>query len=121
VIYFWLGYQRIGSKIKGTVVLPKARHLPATYPPKAQQAADNLRNQFEMPVLFYVTTIIAILTGLNSAIFLAAAWTFVICRIGHALIHLSYNKVPHRFYIWCIGLLAWFVMLVTLVSHYFQQ
>jgi hypothetical protein len=120
LIYFWLGYNRIKARVQRTVVLPSARHLPATYPPKAHQAADCLRNQFEMPVLFYVTILVAIMVGVTSTALLVAAWVFVICRIAHALIHMSYNKVPHRFYVWCIGLIAWATMLIIVALHYWQ-
>ena len=61
------------------------------------QAADNYRNLFEMPVLFYL--LCALLVALNKAdsLFAAGAWAYVLLRCVHSYIHTGYNKVMHRF------------------------
>ena len=61
------------------------------------QAADNYRNLFEMPVLFYA--ICAVLLVLNKAdgAYVTLAWLFVALRYAHSAIHCSYNNVNHRF------------------------
>lgn len=61
------------------------------------QTADNYRNLFEMPVLFYV--ICGVLLVLNKAdgTFVTLAWLFVALRYVHSAIHCSYNNVNHRF------------------------
>ncbi|MBN8884384.1 MAG: MAPEG family protein [Rudaea sp.] len=61
-------------------------------------AADNFRNLFEMPVLFYVALLVAFLSAQVSTVTLTLAWVFVALRIVHSVIHCSYNKVMHRFY-----------------------
>ena len=59
--------------------------------------ADNFRNLFEMPVLFYLALVIAALTAQVSSLVLGLAWTYVAARVLHSAIHCSYNKVMHRF------------------------
>ena len=61
------------------------------------QAADNYRNLFEMPVLFYL--LCALLVALNKAdsLYAAGAWAYVLLRCVHSYIHTGYNKVMHRF------------------------
>ena len=59
--------------------------------------ADNFRNLFEMPVLFYLALVVAALTAQVSSLVLGLAWTYVAARVLHSAIHCSYNKAMHRF------------------------
>ena len=59
--------------------------------------ADNFRNLFEMPVLFYLAVMVAAMTDQVTTPVLALAWAYVAARILHSAIHCSYNKVMHRF------------------------
>ena len=61
------------------------------------RCADNLRNLFELPVLFYVALVIAFVTAQAGPLFTLLAWLFVVLRFTHSAIHCSYNKVMHRF------------------------
>ena len=58
--------------------------------------ADNFRNLFEVPVLFYALAAIALATGHVPAWLPAGAWLFVGLRAVHSLIHCTYYKVVHR-------------------------
>ena len=60
-------------------------------------AADNFRNLFEMPMLFYVATVVAAITGQTGPWVLGLAWAYAIARVAHSIIHCTYNKVMHRF------------------------
>jgi hypothetical protein len=74
-------------------------------------AADNFRNLFELPVLFYFAIATAALTGQVTVVTLALAWAFVALRVAHSVIHCTYNKVMHRFQVYLLGavvlLLLW--------------
>jgi hypothetical protein len=61
------------------------------------KAADNYRNLFEMPVLFYVLCICLFLTQSVSTGFLVGAWLYVALRYAHSYIQCTSNKVRHRF------------------------
>ena len=75
---------------------------------KDTRAADNFRNLFELPVLFYVALVVAALTGQVTLVTLALAWAFVGMRVLHSAIHCSYNRVWHRFYVYLAGgLVLW--------------
>ena len=67
------------------------------------QAADNFRNLFELPVLFYLALVVAAQTAQVNALTLGLAWAFVALRILHSFIHCTYNKVIHRFYAYFLG------------------
>lgn len=64
---------------------------------KNVQSSDNLRNLFELPVLFYVLCLALVVTGQTTPSFVAGAWAYVLLRVAHSAIHLSYNRVMHRF------------------------
>jgi hypothetical protein len=60
------------------------------------QPADNFRNLFEVPVLFYALMATALATSHIPAWLVSGAWAFVMLRILHSIIHCTYNKVFHR-------------------------
>jgi hypothetical protein len=67
------------------------------------RAADNFRNLFELPVLFYQALVVAALTAQAGTAVLVLAWLFVALRVVHSAIHCSYNKVMHRFQAYLAG------------------
>jgi hypothetical protein len=70
------------------------------------QAADHFRNLFEMPVLFYVGVLAALALSLHSDLLVGLAWAFVALRAVHAAIHLTYNRVMHRFSVYVASCVA---------------
>ncbi len=64
------------------------------------QAADNFRNLFEMPVLFYALCAVLLATQQATAMLVQAAWVYVGLRYVHSLIQCSYNNVTHRFVVY---------------------
>jgi len=67
------------------------------------KAADNFRNLFELPVLFYLAMVVAAQNAQVNWLTLGLAWTFVALRVLHSFIHCTYNKVIHRFYAYFFG------------------
>ncbi|MFT3789657.1 MAG: MAPEG family protein [Rudaea sp.] len=78
------------------------------------QAADNFRNLFELPVVFYLGVVIAFLTAQVNALTLALAWTFVVSRIAHSYIHCTSNRVRYRFYAYAFGVCVMWVFWAAL-------
>ncbi len=74
------------------------------------EAADNFKNLFEVPVLFY--TLCACLAAWDhmTPFFVVGAWLFVALRVLHSFIHLTYNRVMHRFYAYAAGTVLIFVL-----------
>lgn len=85
------------------------------------RAADNFRNLFELPVLFYVALVVAAVSGLATPTVLALAWAFVALRIAHSAIHCTYNRVMHRFYAyiagWAVLVALWAVIATGLFTR----
>jgi len=72
--------------------------------------ADNFKNLFEVPVLFFAIGCLLIATQRASTTELVLAWAFVVLRALHSLVHLSYNRVVHRFAAYALSTLAVFAM-----------
>jgi len=89
------------------------------WPPRAMQVANSFSNQFELPVLFYVLTILSIITRHADLIFVILAWVFVLCRLGQAYIHVTSNVVRLRGAIYGVGaialMIAWMIFMVRIL------
>lgn len=104
VVWLRMYFSRIGE-MKRERIHPQAV---ATSPQMAAllkdtRAADNFRNLFELPVLFYMALAVAALSGQVTTLVLVLAWLFVALRILHSAIHCGCNKVIHRFYAYFAG------------------
>ena len=77
------------------------------------QINNNIRNQFELPVLFYVMAVILWALDSVRGLAMAAASVFVLSRIAHALIHLGSNYVPNRRRTFTVG--WWVLMFMALL------
>ncbi len=77
------------------------------------QAADNFRNLFEVPVLFYLLCVALALNGGSTPGLVAAAWGYFGLRALHSLIHVTYNRVTHRFLAYAASTLLLFGMWVA--------
>jgi hypothetical protein len=67
------------------------------------QPADNFRNLFEVPVLFYGLMAVALATSHVPAWLVTGGWAFVALRVLHSVIHCTYNKVYHRLAVFAAG------------------
>ena len=74
------------------------------------QASDNFKNLFEVPVLFYALCAVLASAQNVSAFFVVGAWLYVALRYIHSFIHLTYNRVMHRFTVYVLST----VVLLTL-------
>jgi hypothetical protein len=85
------------------------------------QVADNFRNLFEVPVLFYALAAIALATGYVPDWLVGCAWVFFALRVLHSFIHCTYNKVYHRLAIFLAGFVLlvgmWVAFFVSLASR----
>ena len=111
VVWWRMFFMRIGQ-MKRERIHPQAVATSAQANAKLtdSRAADNFRNLFELPVLFYAALVVAALTGQVGPVTLGLAWLFVALRIVHSAIHCSYNKVMHRFYAYVSGGFALFAL-----------
>ena len=81
--------------------------------------ADNLRNLFEMPVLFYALALYLFVTGQVDATYVNAAWVFVLFRVLHSAVHSTFNRVSLRFALYIVSTFAlWFIAVRAALAHF---
>ena len=115
----WLGFLRNrdlrGGRVKfGDIALREPK-----WPPRTLQAAYSFSNQFELPVLFYVLTILAIISKHADLLFVIMAWIFVLARLWHVAIHVTSNDVRIRGPVFGIGAVVlaimWLIFIVRIM------
>jgi len=84
-------------------------------------AADNLKNLFEMPVLFYTASLLSMVLMIQDPFLVQLAWGYVALRFVHSLVHCTYNRVMHRFIAYVASclllLLIWARLAVYVLMH----
>ena len=86
-------------------------------PPAVANPSDNLKNLFELPVLFYALALYLHATTQVDGVYLISAWIFVAFRILHSAVHCTVNVVMVRFALYAVSSLAlWFMLLRAGVS-----
>ena len=83
-------------------------------------AADNYRNLFEMPVLFYAACLLVAAARLDSPALPVLAWAYVAARLAHSAIQIGANRVRWRFMAFAASaallLALWCTVAVALVT-----
>lgn len=82
------------------------------WPDEARKKANNYRNQFELPVLFYALVAFLLVTRMADLAQVVLAWLFVATRYLHAFIHLGSNVVMRRGAAFLAGMFVLLVMWV---------
>ena len=84
----------------------------ANWPKRATQIGNCYRNQFELPVLFYVLIALALPLRHADLVIVMLSWVFVVTRFAHAGIFVTSNDVRTRSLAWFAGVLVVFAMWV---------
>lgn len=113
-IPFIVGHQ-LGQK---ELAVPGA--LARLTPAAISNPSGNLKNLFEMPVLFYALVLYLFTTQHVDAQYVGAAWMFFVFRALHSLVHCTFNLVTLRFALYaCASAAAWFMLLRAAFSYFF--
>ena len=119
-LMIWMGALRVAAVRRGEVRVREIALGQPNWPPRAQQVSNCFDNQFQLPVLFYVLTILALFLRKADLLFVVTAWIFVLLRIVHATIHVTSNHVGRRFQAFAAGmvvlLLMWIIFAVRVYA-----
>ena len=88
-------------------------------PPEVANPSDNLKNLFEIPVLFYALVLYLFVTNQVDAVYVIAAWVFVVFRVLHSAVHCTFNLIMLRFYLYLVATLAVWFMAIRAAMAYF--
>ncbi len=86
-----LYYFSIQSVLYKKVKLKQLRVYDGEIPKDLNSTRQHYKNMFEMPILFYVLSLLLIITNMYNHIDILCAWCFVIFRILHSL-----SRIPNR-------------------------
>ncbi len=110
-LYFSLGVSKVRAlKRKQVDMQRRALHADA-WPENVQKINNNLLNQFQLPVLFYVLSLMLFVLQATGPLALGAAWVFVLTRLAHSWVHTHGNVVEIRFALFTAGLVSVIFML----------
>lgn len=120
IVGFSTGISRLVSAKKGLVDPRYFRLFAGHTPPDSMlKLGRNFSNLFEVPVLFYAVGIINLTLGFNDKLMIGFAWAFVILRIIHSIIHVTYNNPMHRFLVFLLSssivLIMWIQLVTTII------
>ena len=110
VLMLWMGALRGGDFRSGAVRPADVALREPRWPQRTSQAAYSFSNQFELPVLFYVLTILVWVTRHAGYVFVILAWIFVICRVLQACVHVTSNAYRWRSSFYSVGAVVLMVM-----------
>ncbi len=118
-LWFWLVLLRRRNLASRTVHPSQIALREPNWPKHTRQVGNCFANQFELPVLFYVLTILEIVTRHADIVFVVFAWIFVLSRLVHAFIHTTSNRVMYRGNWYGVGALAliamWIMFMVRIL------
>jgi hypothetical protein len=110
VLLFWTGGLRQGALKRGEARPADIALREPNWPRPALQMQNAYQNQLELPLLFYVLTILAWMTRMADLLFVVLAWVFVLARLAHAYVHVTSNDVRLRGPVFGVGALVLLVM-----------
>jgi hypothetical protein len=120
IVMFAMLKERIGEMTERRIhpqSAPSSSQLSAVL--KNTKGADNYKNLFELPTLFYVLCVILMFnTKALSPVLLGLAWSYVALRAWHSFVHVGYNKVMTRFKIFLASAVVLGVMWVSAVLQF---
>lgn len=103
LMFFLLGARKSQAVKAGLVDRQKAALNNRAWPDNVVQVSNNINNQFELPILFYVIALLLFSVDAVGIVALVLSWLFVISRYIHAYIHTHSNYVPMRMRVYIIG------------------
>jgi hypothetical protein len=114
-VMFGMMYFRTSTLRRGETRLQDISLREPNWPKRATQFGYAFANQFELPVLFYVLTILVIITRHADLLFVLLAWIFVLMRVLQAVVHVTNNNVRMRGAYYGVGALILFIMWIIYI------
>lgn len=116
---YWMGYLRVTAVSHGEVHTRDIALRQPNWPKRTTQIGNAFHNQLELPILFYVLVVFALITRKADLIFVVLSWMFVALRLLHAYIMVTSNRVSRRFWVFfaagLVLLLMWIIFAVQVL------
>lgn len=109
-LLLWMASARTRALTSREISLKDIALGQPNWPSRATQIGNCFRNQFEVPVLFYILIALALPLRHADLFIVEASWVFVVTRFVHAGIFVTTNDVRKRSLAWFVGVLVLFAM-----------
>jgi hypothetical protein len=118
-VMFGMMITRTGPLQRGELRYDDIALRQPNWPLRATLFGNAFSNQFELPVLFYVLTALAIISRHADLLFVIMAWIFVLFRVLQTTVHVTSNRVPLRGAFYGVGalvlLIMWLIFIVKIL------
>lgn len=116
-MFIVLGARKARAIKAGEVNRKQAALDNRVWPEDVVKVSNNIANQFEVPVLFYVLCLVLYSINAVGIVAVVLAWLFALSRFTHAYVHIGSNYVPTRLRLFMIGCFVLIAMLVIAAWH----
>ena len=116
-LYIYLAMAKSRAVKLGKVDEERRALYEDAWPESVQKINNAIRNQFEVPVLFYVLVSVFWSVGMINVFAHVLAWLFVLSRVAHVYVHTGSNFVPLRRKLFTIGCFTLIAMALWAISY----
>jgi len=118
-LIFWGGALRVQAIRSGSTNVHDIALGQPGWPEQATKVINAYHNQLQLPVLYYLLIALVLLVAPATPGMVVLSWLFVLSRLFHALIHVTTNNVPRRFFVFLAGVaflaLMWLIFAATVL------
>jgi hypothetical protein len=108
IVLFWMAKERLVA-FRAKTVVDNGPGIRPSWPGRAGAISNAYHNLLELPMLFYAVVAFAMIADAVDGEMIVLAWIYVAFRVVQAVIHATYNHIPHRF-------LAFLGSVITLIA-----
>jgi hypothetical protein len=112
IMFIVLGKRKAKAVQAGKVNRKQAALDNRVWPEDVVKVSNNIANQFEAPVLFYILCLVIYNIDAADTVSIVLAWLFALSRYAHAYVHVGSNYVPMRLRFFMVGCLVLIAMLI---------
>jgi hypothetical protein len=116
VMFIVLGARKAKAIRAGKVNREQAALDNRVWPEYVVKVSNNIANQFEVPMLFYILCVVLFSINAAGTVAIVLAWLFVASRYAHAWVHVGSNYVPVRMRLFMVGCVILLSMLAVAAS-----
>lgn len=112
IMFITLGVRKAKAVKASAVNRQQAALNNRVWPEDVVKVSNNIANQFEAPVLFYVLCLVLYSINAADMVAIGLAWLFALSRFAHAYVHIGSNYVPMRLRWFLLGCFVLIAMLI---------
>src|SRR6476661_10687016 len=109
-LLLWMAGARRQALVGGEARVRDVALGQPNWPTRATQVGNSFKNQFEIPILFYILIALALPLRHADLFIVLMSWVFVVTRFFHAGIFVTSNNVRQRGLVWFSGVLVLLAM-----------